>query len=82
LDYFDVSVPPFLQGQSLLKDMEAIDEMQGRTVFMEFGRHSINNEFFGGFQPIQYAFDGRHKLVLNLQPVLSCSTGRVAPTGK
>ena len=36
------------------------------VIFCEFGRYEIDHDGFGGFQPVRCAFDGRHKLVINL----------------
>jgi uncharacterized sulfatase len=66
LDFFGAPVPPFLQGRSRLTHFSDPAAAPAETVFIEFNRHSIHNEFYGGFRPIRCAFDGRCKLVLNL----------------
>ncbi len=38
----------------------------GALVFLEFGRHNVNTDGYGGFQPIRCVVDGRYKLVVNL----------------
>ncbi len=49
--------------------LEAFENPAARpnqAVFMEFGRYEVDHDGFGGFQPVRAAFDGRHKLVVNL----------------
>jgi uncharacterized sulfatase len=38
----------------------------GAGVFLEFNRHNVNTDGYGGFQPIRCVLDGRYKLVVNL----------------
>ncbi len=35
-------------------------------VFLEFGRYEVEQDGFGGFEPIRCVFDGRYKLTINL----------------
>lgn len=36
------------------------------VIFIEFNRYEVDHDSWGGFQPIRCAYDGRHKLVINL----------------
>ena len=61
-----LSVPKWLDGQSLVPTLANPDTRQNDAIFMEFNRFEINLDFMGGFQPIRCVFDGRFKLVVNL----------------
>lgn len=65
LEIFDLPVSATLQGESLLPRLtEGADHP--RTVFIEFNRFSAEGTGTGGLIPIRCAFNGHHKLVLNL----------------
>jgi len=66
LDAMGLRRPASLEGRSLLPMVRRPDTPVNETVFMEFGRYEIDHDGFGGFQPIRCAFNGRHKLVINL----------------
>ncbi len=66
LDYYGLDVPPFLQGQSILKDIKAPEQQERRSIFSEFGRFDAYADGVGGLIPIRSVFDGRYKLVVNL----------------
>jgi len=59
-------VPKSVDGYSMLQTFANPDVRTNETIFMEFGRYEIDHDGFGGFQPVRAAFDGRHKLVVNL----------------
>ena len=61
-----LSVPPFLEGKSLMPVLENPEAQVNDVVFMEFNRFEWNHDGWGGLLPIRCAFDGRHKLVINL----------------
>ena len=61
-----LDVPPFLQGQDVTEMLEHPDRPQRSEICMEFNRYEIDHDGQGAFQPIRCAFDGRHKLVINL----------------
>jgi uncharacterized sulfatase len=66
LDYFGLEIPAFLEGKSLLPFLADPASGPQGTVFIEFNRQGVQLDGSGGFKPIRCAFDGRHKLVLNL----------------
>ena len=66
LDAAGIGIPPFLEGQSIMSTLHNPDETSNDFVFMEFMRYEVDHDSWGGFQPIRCAFDGRHKLVVNL----------------
>ncbi len=59
-------VPKAMHGHSMLGALRDPAAHEGDVVFMEFGRYETDHDGFGGFQPVRAAFDGRHKLVINL----------------
>jgi len=65
LDFFGLPRPPVLQGTSLLPALRDPAGAPARTIFMEYNRLGLS-DMMGGFKPIRCAFDGRHKLVVNL----------------
>ena len=66
LDYFGVPVPDLLHGRSLLPQITAPQTAVNNEIFIEFNRFEIDHDGFGAFAPIRCAFDGRHKLAINL----------------
>jgi len=66
LDVAELEIPPFIEGKSILPTLLDPKKKPNDIVFMEFMRYEINHDGLGGFQPIRSAFDGRHKLVINL----------------
>ncbi len=66
LDAFGLESPPYLEGRSMVKGFEDPEVRLNDVIFFEFSRYELNHDGFGGFQPIRCAFDGRHKLVVNL----------------
>jgi len=66
LDYFGVPDPGTLQGRSMLESFRDPAVRLNEIIFIEYARYEVSQDGFGGFQPIRCAFDGRHKLVINL----------------
>jgi uncharacterized sulfatase len=66
MDALGKPVPKLLEGRSQVEALADPARRINDTVFMEFSRYEIDHDGFGGFQPIRAAFDGRHKLVVNL----------------
>ncbi len=66
LEAAGIEIPPFLEGKSLMPTLKDPAVQVNDVVFMEFNRFELNHDGWGGFQPIRCAFDGRHKLVINL----------------
>jgi uncharacterized sulfatase len=61
-----LDVPKLLEGRSMLPTFADPAARLNDAVFLEFGRYEVDHDGFGGFQPVRAAFDGRHKLVVNL----------------
>ena len=66
LEAAQIEVPQFLEGKSLMPTLKDSERRVHDVIFMEFHRFELNHDGWGGFQPIRCAFDGRHKLVINL----------------
>lgn len=66
LEMMGAAVPPVLEGQSILREIEEPSVRVNDYVFMEFGRYEVDHDGFGGFQPMRTVFDGRYKLTINL----------------
>jgi len=66
MDAFGLPVPKLLEGHSMLGTFRDPSEKPNDVIFTEFNRYEIDHDGFGGFQPVRAAFDGRHKLALNL----------------
>ncbi|NQT87545.1 sulfatase-like hydrolase/transferase [bacterium] len=66
MDAFGLPQPKLLEGRSMLDAVRDPDVRVNDAVFMEFNRYEVDHDGFGGFQPVRAAFDGRHKLVINL----------------
>ena len=66
LEAAGVPVPKLLEGRSMLGTFRDPQARPNDVVFLEFGRYEIDHDGFGGFQPVRAAFDGRHKLAVNL----------------
>lgn len=64
-DIFNLPVPKVFEGKSIYEELKT-GRRTNEYVFMEFGRYEVDHDGFGGYQPIRCAFDGRHKLVINL----------------
>jgi len=60
------TIPGSIQGRSVASVFADPATRLQDVIFMEFGRYEIDHDTFGGFQPVRCAFDGRHKLVVNL----------------
>lgn len=66
LEHFGVERPPILAGRSLLSLGSDPAAPHRPVVFAEFHRFELDHDGYGAFQPIRCAFDGRHKLAVNL----------------
>lgn len=66
LDFFGIESPPLLHGVSLLPAAVSPERRVRDLLFIEFNRYEIDHDSFGAFAPIRCAFDGRHKLAVNL----------------
>ncbi len=66
MDAYQLEVPKWLDGRSMLPTFKNPDVAVNDAVFMEFGRYEIDHDGFGGFQPIRCIRDARYKLVINL----------------
>jgi uncharacterized sulfatase len=66
LDAAGLDTPDFLEGKSMAGALQQPDAAPVEPVFIEFNRYELDHDSMGGFQPIRCAFDGRHKLVINL----------------
>jgi len=66
MEAFGLPIPKLLEGRSMLGTFRDPGVRPRDILFMEFGRYEIDHDSFGGFQPVRCAFDGRHKLVINL----------------
>lgn len=66
LDAFGFAIPRILEGKSMMPALRDPGQRVNDVIFCEFGRYEIDHDGFGGFQPVRCAFDGRHKLVINL----------------
>ena len=67
MDVFGLPIPQLLEGRSMLKVFQDPELCINDQIFMEFTRYEIDHDGFGGYQPVRCAFNGRHKLVINLQ---------------
>lgn len=67
LDYFDISLPPILEGLSMRSIIETPNENILRdTVFCEFHRYEIDHDGFGGIQFMRSAISDDRKLAIHL----------------
>ena len=55
-----------LEGRSMLRTFLDPSQRPNDVIFLEYGRYEVDHDGFGGFQPVRAAFDGRHKLAVNL----------------
>ena len=66
LDMADIPVPDIMDGKSLRSLMEQGNEDTDRSIMLEFQRHSLCHDSYGGFVPIRCLVKGKWKLVINL----------------
>ncbi|WP_409967982.1 sulfatase-like hydrolase/transferase [Bengtsoniella intestinalis] len=66
LDYMNVPLPKWLDGKSMLPQIQDGTTKINDYVFSEFTRYELIQDGNGGFQPMRLVFDGRYKLVVNL----------------
>lgn len=65
LELAGLELPPILEGQSLVSQLEGEADAQ-REAVIEFQRYEIEHDSWGGFQPIRSILSGDYKLVINL----------------
>jgi uncharacterized sulfatase len=61
----DLDVPPILEGESLIPQLEGGEDLD-KAVVVEFQRYEIEHDSWGGFQPVRAVVGDRYKLVVNL----------------
>ncbi len=74
LDYFDIEMPPTLQGKSMRPIIENPQNFDNScesktfrdTVFVEFHRYEVDHDGFGGIQFMRAAVTDTHKLAIHL----------------
>ena len=66
LDYMGLSMPPWIEGKSMMPIFQDNAFRLNPYIFMEFGRYEVDHDGFGGYQPMRCVFDGRYKLCINL----------------
>lgn len=66
LDMAGIPIPDILDGRSLKSLTEDGAAESDRAVMLEFHRHSICHDSWGGFVPIRCLVKGKWKLVINL----------------
>ena len=66
LEWMGCTLPPCLEGPSLLPALRHPGTRANDCVYLEFGRYEVDHDGFGGFQPLRGVFDGRYKLIVNL----------------
>lgn len=66
LEWMGATLPPVLEGVSILPELYDPTVRTNPYIFMEFGRYEVDHDGFGGFQPLRAVFDGRYKLIVNL----------------
>ena len=66
LDWFGLSRPVMLEGQSLLAQLRDPSLPTNRPVHVEFSRYEVDHDGFGGFQPMRAVITDEYKLALHL----------------
>jgi uncharacterized sulfatase len=66
LNYFGVETPSVLEGRSMLPVFRDPAVRLNDAIFFEFGRYEVDQDGFGGYQPIRCVCDGQYKLGINL----------------
>ncbi len=66
LEFFGVTPPPILSGNSLFPVLREPTRSVQDHVFIEFNRFEVDHDGFGGVMPIRAVTDGRWKLAVNL----------------
>ncbi len=66
LDYMGVPLPKWLDGKSMLAQIQDGKTKVNDYVFSEFTRYELIQDGNGGFQPMRLVYDGRYKLIINL----------------
>ncbi len=67
LDYYDIVIPPVIEGKSMRKIIEDPDgQILHDEVFIEFNRYEIDHDGFGGFQLMRAIVTDSAKLAIHL----------------
>jgi uncharacterized sulfatase len=66
LDSMGYETPKWLTGTSIAATLKDPAVRPNDAVFIEFSRFELDHDGYGGFQPIRCVFDGKYKLVINL----------------
>jgi uncharacterized sulfatase len=66
LDSMGYETPKWLTGTSITATLTDPEVRPNDAVFIEFSRFELDHDGYGGFQPIRCVFDGKYKLVINL----------------
>jgi uncharacterized sulfatase len=66
LELAGIEVPPILEGESLVNHLQGDLQDADRQVMIEFLRHTLAHDSYGGFQPIRCLVNQQFKLVINL----------------
>jgi uncharacterized sulfatase len=65
LELAGLDVPPIMEGQSIVPLLRG-KEAPEKEVVIEFNRYEIEQDSWGGFQPVRCIVSGRYKLAINL----------------
>lgn len=65
LEAAGLKIPPILDGRSLLSDLGKNEDKDAYAI-IEFHRHSLSHDSYGGFIPIRSIVQDGYKLVINL----------------
>jgi uncharacterized sulfatase len=65
LELAGLDVPPILEGQSVVPLLRG-EEMADKEIVIEFNRYEIEQDSWGGFQPVRCIIGAEYKLVINL----------------
>lgn len=66
MEFFGHEVPKTVEGKSLLSILKDPHAKVRDEAYLEFGRYSVDQDGFGGFQCVRAVTDGRYKLTINL----------------
>lgn len=65
-EIFQVPQSVMIEGKSIIPFLKNSANYTKRNIFMEWTRYEIDHDGFMGYQPIRCVFDGKYKLVINL----------------
>jgi uncharacterized sulfatase len=66
LDFMGLEIPDARAGKSMLSGLRDPSVQLNDAVYAEYGRFGVDQDGFGGFQPMRGVFDGRYKLAVHL----------------